>query len=46
VPKPRAQVTEEARSIVISDHPGPGSFLKFQLILRSKNARSAPRRRW
>jgi hypothetical protein len=25
VPKPRAQVTEEARSIVISDHPGPGS---------------------
>ena len=24
-PKPRAQVTEEARSIVISDHPGPGS---------------------
>ena len=25
VPKPRAQVTEEARSIVISDHPAPGS---------------------
>jgi hypothetical protein len=24
VPKPRAQVTEEARSIVISDHPAPG----------------------
>jgi hypothetical protein len=24
-PKPRAQVTEEARSIVISDHPAPGS---------------------
>jgi hypothetical protein len=24
-PKPRAQVTEEARSIVISDHPPPGS---------------------
>ena len=23
-PKPRAQVTEEARSIVISDHPAPG----------------------
>lgn len=25
VPKPRVQVTEEARSIVISDHPAPGS---------------------
>jgi hypothetical protein len=25
VPKPRAQVTEEARSIVISEHPAPGS---------------------
>ena len=25
VPKPRAQVTEEARSIVISDHPPKGS---------------------
>jgi hypothetical protein len=24
VPKPRAQVTEEARSIVISEHPAPG----------------------
>lgn len=24
-PKPRAQVTEEARSVVISDHPTPGS---------------------
>ena len=24
-PKPRVQVTEEARSIVISDHPAPGS---------------------
>ncbi len=24
-PKPRAQVTEDARSIVISDHPAPGS---------------------
>lgn len=24
-PQPRAQVTEEARSIVISDHPAPGS---------------------
>jgi len=24
-PRPRAQVTEEARSIVISDHPAPGS---------------------
>jgi hypothetical protein len=25
VPKPRVQVTEEARSIVISEHPAPGS---------------------
>lgn len=25
VPKPRVQVTEEARSVVISDHPTPGS---------------------
>jgi hypothetical protein len=25
VPKPRVQVTEEARSIVISEHPGPAS---------------------
>jgi hypothetical protein len=25
VPKPRVQVTEEARSIVISEHPSPGS---------------------
>jgi hypothetical protein len=26
VPKPRVQVTEEARSIVISEHPAPGSI--------------------
>lgn len=41
-PKPRAQVTEEARSIVISEHPAPGSNPPSDPKLRRD---SGPRRR-
>ena len=44
-PKPRAQVTEEARSIVISDHPAPGSHPPSDpKIPRDKGARKRSER--